>query len=188
MISCLGQSLFWLAEQVEHVSVSVSGACVLLVFMVFCYLLCVKIAELLHLATVCCHLPRAAGCNHGSGAESVFRPEGNARLMWSSLAGDFSSLFMTVSGKLIVFNSCERPEKPSPALSLCRVDVLLTRHRIFRKGALHSEKSHHSRWSVMDQTRLCGLETPSGKADVWNVCTGWFYRRCSIQVKCWDTG
>lgn len=34
--------------------------------------------------------------------------KGDARLMWSSLADDFSSLFMTVSGKLIVFNSCER--------------------------------------------------------------------------------
>lgn len=52
--------------------VSVSGACVFLVFMVFCYLLCVKIAKLLHLATVCCHLPHPAGCNHGSGAESIF--------------------------------------------------------------------------------------------------------------------
>lgn len=33
---------------------------------------------------------------------------GSARLMWSSLADHFSSLFMTVSGKLIVFNSYER--------------------------------------------------------------------------------
>lgn len=72
---------------------------------------------------------------------------------------------LTVSGKLIVFNSCERQEKPSP-LSLCRMGVLLTRHRIFRKGALHSEKSHHCRWSVLDQTRLGGLETLSGKAGV----------------------
>lgn len=54
--------------------VSVSGACVFLVFMVFCYLLCVKIAKLLHLATIYCHLSHPAGCNHGSGAESIFSP------------------------------------------------------------------------------------------------------------------
>lgn len=87
---------------------SVLGACMFFVFMVFCYLLCVKIAKLLHLATVYCHLPHPAGCNCGSGAESIFSDlKGNARLMWSSLADDFSSLFMTVSGKLIVSNSCE---------------------------------------------------------------------------------
>lgn len=36
----------------------------------------------------------------------------------------------------------------------------------FRKGALHSGKSQHPTWDVMDQTRLCGLETLAGKGDV----------------------
>lgn len=115
-------------------------------FHVFCYLLCSKIAKLLQLATVYGHLPHQAGCNHGRGAESIFSDlNRSARLLWNSLTGDFSSLFMTLSGKLIVFNSCERQEKPRP-LSLCKV----AKHRIFRKGALNSEKSHHSRWNVLD--------------------------------------
>lgn len=50
-----------------------------------------------------------AGCNSGSGSESIFSVlMRNARLMWNCLAGDFSSLVMTVSGKLVVFNGCER--------------------------------------------------------------------------------
>lgn len=79
-----------------------------LVFMVF-VICCV--VRLLNCCTwqLYCHLPHQAGCNHGGGAESIFSDlNGNARQMWSSLADDFSSLFMTVSGKLIVFNSCER--------------------------------------------------------------------------------
>lgn len=72
----------------------------------FCYLLCSKTAALGSYLLSSLH---QGGCNYGSGAESIFSAlKGNARLMWSSLADDFSSLFMTLSAKLIVFNNCER--------------------------------------------------------------------------------